>query len=83
MIEELPSDLNNTSTLRIRKNLISDNSVLPSLNDSIDKETGRYLVFTAFLVEKYASFNRPDATQNQVNKVYDCWYPTIYFYDLV
>ena len=60
MIEELPSGMDVTSPLLVGK-VITDNSALNSFRESIDKEAGRYLVFTAFLVEKYASFNKPDA----------------------
>ena len=60
MIEELPSDMDVTSPLLGGKAL-TGNSVLNSFRESVDKEAGRYLVFTAFLVEKYASYNKPDA----------------------
>ena len=63
MIEELPSNMNNSLPLIGEKNyLVTDNSAHNSFYKSKDIGAGRYLVFTAFLVEKYASSNKPDDT---------------------
>ena len=41
---------------------------------------GRTLVFTAFLKEEF--YSRENEEENQSNPVENCWYPTIFFYDL-
>ena len=44
------------------------------------KGVGRTLVFTAFLREEFHS--KEDIEEDRPNTIENCWYPTIFFYDL-
>ena len=41
---------------------------------------GRTLVFTAFLKEEF--YSKDENEDNRPNTIENCWYPTIFFYDL-
>ena len=41
---------------------------------------GKTIVFTAYLSEEF--YSKDEQAHNGENTVSECWYPTIFFYDL-
>ena len=60
----------------------------PTIIDSVPYKDwvgeGKTIVFTAFLLEEKSSKQCLDESMNSTksNATDECWYPTIYFYDL-